>query len=116
MQPKMTMSRAFIYAALLLFALYFLFPLYVMLSTSFKDLDQLRTGNLQGTRCVVTEYAVGVARSNRPVGECGEAGLVHVVSVGRQHVLKAFLLAHDLLGTLRIRPQIWVGSLLFDFG
>ena len=46
MQPKMTISRAVIYAALILFALYFLFPLYVMLSTSFKDVDQLRTGNL----------------------------------------------------------------------
>jgi glucose/mannose transport system permease protein len=46
MQPKMTISRVVIYAALILFALYFLFPLYVMLSTSFKDLDQLRTGNL----------------------------------------------------------------------
>src|SRR5258707_558580 len=44
--PKMTISRAVIYAALILFALYFLFPLYVMLSTSFKDVDQLRTGNL----------------------------------------------------------------------
>jgi glucose/mannose transport system permease protein len=42
----MTISRAVIYAALVLFALYFLFPIYVMLSTSFKDLDQLRTGNL----------------------------------------------------------------------
>jgi glucose/mannose transport system permease protein len=31
---------------LILFALYFLFPIYVMVSTSFKDLDQLRTGNL----------------------------------------------------------------------
>ena len=46
MQPKMTISRAVIYAALILFALYFLFPLYVMLSTSLKDIDQLRTGNL----------------------------------------------------------------------
>jgi len=46
MQPRMTISRTFIYAVLLLFALYFLFPLYVMLSTSFKDLDQLRHGNL----------------------------------------------------------------------
>src|ERR1700753_1125039 len=46
MQPKMTFSRVVIYAALILFALYFLFPLYVMLSTSFKDIDQLRTGNL----------------------------------------------------------------------
>lgn len=46
MQPKMTLSSAVIYAVLILFALYFLFPIYVMLSTSFKDLDQLRTGNL----------------------------------------------------------------------
>lgn len=46
MQPKMTLNRAVIYAVLILFALYFLFPIYVMLSTSFKDLDQLRTGNL----------------------------------------------------------------------
>src|ERR1700736_2411166 len=42
----MTISRALIYATLLLFALYFLFPIYVMLSTSFKDIDELRTGNL----------------------------------------------------------------------
>jgi len=46
METKMTISRAVIYAALVLFALYFLFPIYVMLSTSFKDLDQLRSGNL----------------------------------------------------------------------
>src|ERR1700758_2936031 len=46
MQPKMTISRAVIYAALILFALYFLFPLYVMLSTSFKSLDQIHTGTM----------------------------------------------------------------------
>ncbi|WP_205984691.1 MULTISPECIES: carbohydrate ABC transporter permease [unclassified Paraburkholderia] len=46
MQPKMTVSRVFIYAVLILFALYFLFPLYVMLSTSFKTLDELHTGNM----------------------------------------------------------------------
>jgi glucose/mannose transport system permease protein len=46
MQPKMNLNRAVIYAVLILFALYFLFPLYVMLSTSFKDIDQLRHGNL----------------------------------------------------------------------
>ena len=39
MESKMTISRAVVYAALVLFALYFLFPIYVMLSTSFKDLD-----------------------------------------------------------------------------
>ncbi|WP_035522266.1 carbohydrate ABC transporter permease [Paraburkholderia sacchari] len=46
MQPKMKVSRVFVYAALILFALYFLFPLYVMLSTSFKTLDELHTGNM----------------------------------------------------------------------
>ncbi|CAB3781736.1 carbohydrate ABC transporter permease [Pararobbsia alpina] len=43
---KPTFSRAFIYAVLILFALYFVFPIYVMLSTSFKDLDTLRATNL----------------------------------------------------------------------
>ncbi|CAG9264827.1 carbohydrate ABC transporter permease [Paraburkholderia unamae] len=46
MQPKMTVSRVVIYAALILFALYFLFPLYVMLSTSFKSLDQIHSGTM----------------------------------------------------------------------
>ena len=46
MQPKFTVNRAIIYAVLILFALYFVFPIYVMLSTSFKDLDTLRTTNL----------------------------------------------------------------------
>ncbi|WP_197732820.1 carbohydrate ABC transporter permease [Paraburkholderia pallida] len=46
MQPKMKVSRVVVYAALILFALYFLFPLYVMLSTSFKSLDQIHTGNM----------------------------------------------------------------------
>ncbi|WP_430228357.1 carbohydrate ABC transporter permease [Paraburkholderia tropica] len=46
MQPKMKLSRVLVYAALILFALYFLFPLYVMLSTSFKSLDQIHTGNM----------------------------------------------------------------------
>lgn len=44
--PKFTLNRAVIYATLILFALYFLFPIYVMLSTSVKDLDQLHNGNL----------------------------------------------------------------------
>ncbi|TDG05124.1 carbohydrate ABC transporter permease [Paraburkholderia guartelaensis] len=42
----MNVSRVVIYAALILFALYFLFPLYVMLSTSFKSLDQIHTGTM----------------------------------------------------------------------
>ncbi|HKT95127.1 MAG TPA: carbohydrate ABC transporter permease [Paraburkholderia sp.] len=46
MQPKMKVSRVFVYAVLILFAVYFLFPLYVMLSTSFKTLDQIHTGTM----------------------------------------------------------------------
>jgi len=39
-------SRCLVYGVLLLAALFFLAPLYVMLATSFKDAAQLRTGNL----------------------------------------------------------------------
>lgn len=46
MQGNTRISRVFIYAALVLFALYFLLPMYVMFSTSFKTIDELRTGNL----------------------------------------------------------------------
>ncbi|HEV7815039.1 MAG TPA: carbohydrate ABC transporter permease [Janthinobacterium sp.] len=42
MQP----GRLFIYALLALVALYYLAPLYVMLSTSLKSLDEIRDGNL----------------------------------------------------------------------
>ncbi len=39
-------SRFFIYAILLLACLFYLFPLYVMLATSFKSLDEIRLGNM----------------------------------------------------------------------
>jgi glucose/mannose transport system permease protein len=39
-------GRLAIYLLLALFALYYLAPLYVMLSTSFKTLDEIRAGNL----------------------------------------------------------------------
>jgi glucose/mannose transport system permease protein len=39
-------ARALIYAILLLACLYYLLPLFVMLSTSLKSLDEIRTGNL----------------------------------------------------------------------
>ncbi|MEJ7137049.1 carbohydrate ABC transporter permease [Amphibiibacter pelophylacis] len=38
--------RIILWALLLVFAAFFLTPLYVMVSTSFKDLDQIRNGNL----------------------------------------------------------------------
>jgi glucose/mannose transport system permease protein len=40
------LPRVFIYAVLLVAALFFLAPLYVMLVTSFKDAEQIRAGNL----------------------------------------------------------------------
>jgi glucose/mannose transport system permease protein len=41
-----TWQRAAVWSVLLLFALFFLLPLYVMLSTSLKDMQQVRSGNL----------------------------------------------------------------------
>ena len=38
----------------------------------------------------------------------------HQFGVGREGVFDALLLAHHLLGSFGIRPEIWVGSLLFD--
>ena len=40
------LARALLYAVLLLAALFFLAPLYVMLATSLKDAEQIRAGNL----------------------------------------------------------------------
>jgi glucose/mannose transport system permease protein len=41
-----TLHRVLIWGALLLFAAWFLLPLYVMVVTSLKDLDQVRSGHL----------------------------------------------------------------------
>ena len=41
-----TWGRALLWAALLVFAAVFLMPLYVMLTTSLKDMDQVRGGDL----------------------------------------------------------------------
>ena len=46
-QPRsFTFQRLLLWTVLALFAVYFLTPLYVMLSTSLKDMDQVRGGNL----------------------------------------------------------------------
>ena len=45
-RERLTVGRAALYAMLALLALYYIAPLYVMLSTSFKSLDELRGGNL----------------------------------------------------------------------
>lgn len=41
-----TVGRVFLYALLVIFALYYLLPLFVMLTTSVKTLDDIRGGNL----------------------------------------------------------------------
>jgi len=43
---KFNLGRALIYALLVACALYYLIPLYVMISTSVKSLDEIRSGNL----------------------------------------------------------------------
>jgi glucose/mannose transport system permease protein len=47
-RPKkfFTLPRVIVYSVLLLCSIFFLFPLYIMLITSFKDLDAIREGNL----------------------------------------------------------------------
>jgi glucose/mannose transport system permease protein len=46
MAAKFSPGRALLYLLLALCALYYLMPLYVMLATSFKSLDEIRSGNL----------------------------------------------------------------------
>ena len=44
--PSQVLSRTLVYGTLVLGALFFLAPMYVMLSTSLKDAEQIRSGNL----------------------------------------------------------------------
>ncbi len=46
MDAKFGLGRVLIYTLLALCALYYLLPLYVMLATAFKPLDEIRDGNL----------------------------------------------------------------------
>ena len=65
---KLTVGRVVIYALLVLCALYYLAPLYVMLGTSFKTLDEIRTGNLLSLPMSPTGAAWGKAWSNACTG------------------------------------------------
>lgn len=46
MSARLSWGRAALYTGLMLAALFFVLPLYVMLVTSFKDADEIRSGNL----------------------------------------------------------------------
>ena len=43
---KISPSRIILYSILVVAAMYYLLPLYVMIATSLKDLDQVREGNI----------------------------------------------------------------------
>lgn len=65
---KLSVGRIVIYALLVLCALYYLAPLYVMLSTSVKTLDEIRSGNLLSLPMSPTGAAWGKAWSTACTG------------------------------------------------
>ncbi|AIY42484.1 ABC-type sugar transport system [Collimonas arenae] len=65
---KLTAGRVIIYTLLVLCALYYLAPLYVMLSTSVKTLDEIRSGNLLSLPMSPTGAAWGKAWSSACTG------------------------------------------------
>jgi glucose/mannose transport system permease protein len=68
MSTKFNLGRALVYLALLLAALFFLTPLYVMLVTSLKDAEQIRAGNLLALPTSVNLEAWGLAWSSACTG------------------------------------------------
>lgn len=65
------MGRAFIYGALILMALYYLMPLWVMITTSLKPLDEIYGGSFIGLPETVTFEAWAKAWSGACIGtEC----------------------------------------------
>ncbi|RVV96592.1 carbohydrate ABC transporter permease [Mesobaculum littorinae] len=60
--------RALLYAALILFAIYYLLPLYVMLANSVKPLEEIRQGNMMALPQVLTFEPWAQAWSEAKVG------------------------------------------------
>jgi glucose/mannose transport system permease protein len=72
MTPRWSIHRALLLIALLLFAAWFLTPLYVMLTTSLKSMDQIRDGNLLSLPTAPTVAAWAKAWSGACTGvDCG---------------------------------------------
>lgn len=70
-QP-LTLGRVLIYVLLVLVALYYLAPLYVMITTSLKSLDEIRTSNLLALPHSPTTAAWGKAWDTACTGvDCG---------------------------------------------
>jgi glucose/mannose transport system permease protein len=65
-------ARILIYTLLVLMAIWYLAPLYVMLTTSFKSLDEIRTGNLLSLPGTISFEAWQTAWDSACTGvECG---------------------------------------------
>lgn len=65
---SLSAGRVFTYGLLLVAALFFLAPLYVMIVTSLKDAEQIRNGNLLSLPTSVTFEAWGLAWNNACTG------------------------------------------------
>ena len=65
---KNALLRAGLYAMLVIFALYYLMPLFVMVVTSLKSLDEIRTGSLLGLPRNIEFGAWGTAWSGACTG------------------------------------------------
>ncbi|MEM9443626.1 MAG: carbohydrate ABC transporter permease, partial [Pseudomonadota bacterium] len=62
------LTRILIYIALILFAVYFLLPLFVMLVNSVKPLDEIRGGNMLALPTTLTVAPWGSAWSSAQIG------------------------------------------------
>lgn len=70
--PRLTLGRIALFGALLLFAAFFLTPLYVMVSTSLKTMDEIRTGTLLSLPMSPSFAAWATAWSSACTGtDCG---------------------------------------------
>ena len=68
----LTWHRVILWTVLILFAIWFLTPLYVMVVTSLKDMDQIRNGSLLSVPTAPTFASWGKAWSQACTGtDCG---------------------------------------------
>jgi glucose/mannose transport system permease protein len=95
---RITIGRVAIYTLLVLVALYYLAPLYVMLTTSVKTLDQIRDGNLLDFPLAPTTAAWSKAWSQACTGVRCE-GLAPYFWNSVQMVVPAVLIS-SLIGSL----------------
>ena len=95
---SMSIGRYAIYACLMIFAVLYLMPLYVMITTSLKDIEEIRQGNVLSLPAAPTLYAWAKAWGSACTGsEC--AGLAPVFFNSIRIVVPAVLIS-TLIGAL----------------